>query len=398
MPFARLVSLILLPALAVATEPPRDPLQNPGFIHFYNNEYDAALAEFERQLAADPNSANICNWVAQALLYREMYRNGSLESQLVTGSNSFLRRAKMEVSPADKQHFFDVTGKAMSLSEARLKTNPKDIYALHAIVVAHGLRSNFDFLVEKSWMQALREATAGNKLNEQILEIAPNYTEAYLVRGVSEYVVGSMPAYLRFLGSMRGFHGDRDDGVKQLQKVAASQAANRFDAAIILAAIYRRDHRPKDAVPLLDMLARTFPRNILFRFEQVQMYSDLGDKNTALNILAQIDSNRREHKPGFDKVPLERVLYARGNLLFWYGDLNGSLADLKGVTARPESLDLSTTVMAWLRLGQVYDLRGDRPLANHAYTETIAVAPGSEAAKEAAGYLDKPYKRKKKAT
>jgi tetratricopeptide (TPR) repeat protein len=365
-------------------------------VHFYNNEYDQALAIFQNDLNAHPNEADDYNDLAQAILYREMYRNGSLESQLVTGTNSFLRRPKMAVSPQDKARFLDATNRALSLSEARLKQNDEDINALFSQAVAHGLRANFAFLVEKAWMQALHEAMAARKADDEILRLAPNVVDAHLLHGVSEYVVGCMPAYLRMLGAINGFHANKEDGIEQIQLVVKSGTRNRFDAAILLAAIYRREHRPNDAIPLLNMLAATFPRNYLFRFEQVQMYSDLGNKQAALHVLAQIETALREGKPGFAKVPLERVQYARGNLLFWYGDLDQSLRDLKDATRRPDELDLGTAAMAWLRLGQVYDLL-DRPeQARPAYETAISTAPHSEIAAEAGAYLKKPYHRKTK--
>ena len=372
-----------------------DPPLTPGFEHFYNNEYDEALAIFEESARLRPHDADPCNWVAQALLYREMYRNGALESQLVTGSNSFLRRQKMEVSPQNKALFSDSVSRAIALSEARLRENRKDIPALHALAVSHGLRANFLFLVEKSWMQALHESIAGRKANDQILEIDPNVIEAHLLRGLSEYVVSCLPAYLRLLGSFNGFHGDKENGIRQLQMVSQSRAGNRFDAAILLAAIYRREHRPKDAIPLLTRLAQTFPRNYLFRLEQVQMYSDLGDKQAALRILSDMEGAVRTRAPGYGRLSMERVQYARGNLFFWYGDLQPSLEDLKLVTVRANDLDLSTAVMAWMRLGQVYDLTGDHPRAEEAYKAAISTAPNSEVAKEAAGYISKPYSRQK---
>jgi cytochrome c-type biogenesis protein CcmH/NrfG len=51
--------------------------------------------------------------------------------------------------------------------------------------------------------------------------------------------------------------------------------------------------------------------------------------------------------------------------------------------------------MAWLRLGQVCDLTGDRSDAAQAYRETIKIAPKSEVALEARSYLEKPYHRKR---
>ncbi len=381
---------------AVAASAPSNPLEDAGFVHFYNNEYDQALEIFEQQVKINSEDASGYNAVAQAILYREMYRDGALESQLVTGSNAFLRRSKMNVSLQDKLRFNEVIHRAISLSEARLERNQQDVYALYAIAVAHGLRANFLFLVDKAWMQALRESTASRKANDRILELAPDFVDAHLIHGVSEYVVSCLPVYLRMLGAVNGFHADKEDGIRQLQLVSTSGTRNRYDADILLAAIYRRERRPSAALPLLKMLAGTFPRNYLFRLEEVQMFSDLGDKASALEVLAEIENARRRGDPGYARLPQERVQYARGNLLFWYNDLGQSLADLKQATRRTDELDLSTATMAWLRLGQVYDLLGDRQPALEAYRKTVATAPNSEVAKEATDYIDKPYKRKLK--
>jgi tetratricopeptide (TPR) repeat protein len=178
--------------------------------------------------------------------------------------------------------------------------------------------------------------------------------------------------------------------------VSVKGIRNQYDASILLAVIYRREHRPNDALLLLKDLANRFPRNYLFRFEQVQMYSDLGDKTSALAVLAGIEDALHRGNPGYSALPLERVRYARGNLLFWYNDLDQSLDDLKQVTGHPGELDLTTATMAWLRLGQVYDLLRDRPNAVDAYRMAISSAPDSDIAKEASDYVDKPYRRKAK--
>ena len=286
-------------------------------------------------------------------------------------------------------------GARLSRGKRAQEKSAKDVQALYAISSRpRSCAQTFLYLVEKSWMQSLHEAVAARKANDQILEFDPGFVDAHLIHGVSEYAVGCLPGYLRLLGAVNGFHGDKEDGVKQLQLVVEQGGGNRFDAAILLAVIYRRDHRPKDAIPLLEQLAETFPRNHLFLFELVQMYSDLGDKDSALKVLAQIEDAIRDKRPGFAGLPLERMQYARGNLLFWYGDLQRSLADLKQVTTSPAELDLSTAVMAWLRLGQVCDLLGDHARASDAYRATIKTAPNSRPAKEAEHYLEKPYRRK----
>ena len=50
------------------------------------------------------------------------------------------------------------------------------------------------------------------------------------------------------------YHGDRNRGIEGLQAVAKDGRSNRVDAEIMLAAIYRRERRAQDAIPLLEDL------------------------------------------------------------------------------------------------------------------------------------------------
>jgi len=368
-----------------------------GYDHFYNNEFDQALVVFEADLKAHPEDPQMFNHVAQGILYREMLRSGALESQLVSGNNPFLRRPKMEISDQDKQRFEYCFSQAVSISEGKLNRKPNDLDALAALSVAHGLKSNYLFLVEKSWVDSLKEATAARKANEQIRELDSKDVDAKLVYGLNEYVVGSLPFYMRALGFIGGFHGDRNDGIQQLEVVAKQGIRNRYDAQVLLAAIYRREKDPRKAIPLLKELATRFPRNYLFRLEEVQMYSEAGDEKSALAVLAEVDNLRKSGAPGYSSLNAEKLLYFRGNLLFWYNDLSGALADLRRVTQKASDLDLNTAVLAWLRLGQVEDLQGHHADAVPAYREAIRTAPKSEAAAEAKGYMGNPYRRKEKA-
>jgi tetratricopeptide (TPR) repeat protein len=375
----------------------QDPLTNPGFVHFYNNEFDAAIADFEAGVKAHPNDPESYNHLAQAILYREMLRNGALESQLIGGTNPFLGRPKMAIGARERARFIECIDQSLKLGQALLDRNARDIHALYALGVAHALKANYAFLVEKAWIEALNEATAARKFNQQILEIDPNFVDARLMLGLNEYVVGSLPFHMRAFGFLAGFHGDKEDGIRQLEDVRKTGILNRYDAEILLAAIYRRERAPLRAIPLLKDAAARFPRNYLLRFEQVEMYGDLGDKKSALKVLAEIEDLRRNGAPGYRNLSSEKIKYLRANLLFWYGDLDPALADLKQVTQNAAVLDLGTAVMAWLRLGQVYDLKGNHKQAMDAYRETMKTAPESAAATEAKSYMSNPYRRKRSA-
>jgi tetratricopeptide (TPR) repeat protein len=165
------------------------------------------------------------------------------------------------------------------------------------------------------------------------------------------------------------------------------------DAEILLAAIFRREHRAHEAIPLLEDLIQRFPRNFLLRFEIVQMYSDLGDKSSAVSEIGRIRELRENGAAGFADLAPEKIDYLEGNLLFWYSDLDQALDDMKKVTAKARDLDLNTGIMSWMRLGQIYDLKGRRQPAVAAYKKAAAMAPLSEVGKESRRYITQPYKR-----
>src|ERR1700758_2942175 len=98
-----LVVLVLLPGIGVAG---LEEQLAVGFDHFYNLEYEESIAAFERAEAENPTSPLPQDGIAQAVLYREMFRNGALESELIDGTDSFLRRPKMEVIPEVETRFF----------------------------------------------------------------------------------------------------------------------------------------------------------------------------------------------------------------------------------------------------------------------------------------------------
>ena len=66
---------------------------------------------------------------------------------------------------------------------------------------------------------------------------------------------------------------------------------------------------------------------------------------------------------------------------------------MRKVTARADEVDLSTGTIAWLRIGQIYDMQHQRNEAMDAYRKAIAHAPEAEAAQEAKKYLASPYHR-----
>jgi tetratricopeptide (TPR) repeat protein len=376
--------------------PAADNWVEQGNEAFYNLDYDQSIADYEKTLAANPEDPVLHNHLAHALLYRELFRNGALESELVSGNNSFIRRPKLEPPPDVERRFFGEIDRSMQLSQGRIAKNSRDIGALHALSVAFALRANYGFLVRKSWKASLYDSSQARKYDNLVTEIEPNNYDARLLQGGYDYIVGNLTWTMRALGFIAGFHGDKQRGLRTIEEVAVKGKENRVDAEIVLCALYRREGQPRRAIPLVSQLIQRYPRNFLLRFELAQMYASIGSRQNALNTLNEIASLKQQQSIGFERVPWEKIYYETGNLQFWFDDLDRALDNLKKVTATTaqlRELDLNTGVLALMRQGQIYDLQNRRSLAVKAYQQAVRFAPDADAARESQHYINSPYTR-----
>jgi tetratricopeptide (TPR) repeat protein len=366
---------------------------------FYNLDYDESIADYEKALAASPEDPILHNHLAHALLYRELFRDGALESELVSGNNSFIRRAKLE-PPADvEKRFFAEIDRSMQLCHSRIATNPRDTVALHALSVAFALRANYGFLVRKSWRASLYDCTQAKKYDAQVTELEPDNYDAKLLQGGYEYIVGNLSWTLRALGFVAGFHGDKQRGLHTIEEVAVKGKENRVDAEIVLCALYRREGQPRRAIPLVTQLIQRYPRNYLLRFELAQMYASLGARKDARDALSDIAKMKREGVAGYERIPWEKIYFETGNLEFWFDNFDAALDNLKKVTSSPaalKDLDLNTGALALMRQGQIYDLEKHHNLAIPLYKEAVNFAPDADAARESQHYINSPYTRQKR--
>ena len=109
--------------------------------------------------------------------------------------------------------------------------------------------------------------------------------------------------------------------------------------------------------------------------------------------MQQVEQLKTKGATGYARVPWEAIYYQLGTIQFWYNNLDAALENMKKVTAHADEVDLNTGVLAWMRVGQIYDMKNRRNDAIDAYKHAIAFAPQAEAAKESRGYMSSPYRR-----
>jgi hypothetical protein len=99
---------------------------------------------------------------------------------------------------------------------------------------------------------------------QQLLQVDPDYPDAYLTSGFYEYLVGDLPFFLRWFIRFDGVEGDKQKGIERLQFVSKNAKYTASFAKVLLAAVHLREEQPADSVKILAELARDYPHNPLF--------------------------------------------------------------------------------------------------------------------------------------
>ncbi len=210
-------------------------------------DYDGAIRDFERAAAAAPSDPFAANHVLSAVLFRELYHAGALDTSLYS-NNSFLARRQFPIDPAARERIRRLTDHALDLSEARLRANPKDVDALYARGVTRSLRATYIGLVERSWYAALKSAWGARSDHEEVLKLSPGYADAKNVGGIHEYIAGSLPFFVKVLAQLSGHGGSKEKGLQYLADAGAHGKETSVDARVMLAVFLRREQRFLDAL------------------------------------------------------------------------------------------------------------------------------------------------------
>ena len=337
------VGLVVLPAAGKKTPPVtrtvapiaqfgRDPVTRAGFEHFYNEEYDRAIHEFERVEREHPDDPTAVNHLTTAILFKELDRIGALDTELFS-NNNFLDSRHFPVDPAVRARVRELNERALQLCDLRLRANPNDVDALYARGVARATRSLTMGLLDRSWFPALRNALGARRDHERVLELDPNYSDAKMVVGVHNYVVGSLSWPVKAAASIVGISGSKQKGIEYLYQAIQGGGEASVDARMALALFLRREQRYDEALTLVGQLVDAYPRNFLLALEQANLLKAAGKGDQAIAAYRNLVSAASKGK--YPEPRLEQAYYGLAEALRGYNDFQGAVDAYEMVSKSP---------------------------------------------------------------
>jgi hypothetical protein len=233
----------------------------------YNFDFPGTHAILNRQIAENPSDSLAYGMRASAYLFTELDRLSILEAEFLGDDDRIIDKKKGRPDPNLKKALMDALETARRLAVAKLEREPRNTDALFTLCLVSGVQTDYAALVEKRQFFSLVYAKQSQKYAVRLLKENPKFYDAYLTAGVSEYLLGSMPFFLRWFIHFEQVQGNKAKAIENLELVGRSGVYLRPFAKILLAIIFMREKQPQKSEALLKEYSLEFPENRLVRHE-----------------------------------------------------------------------------------------------------------------------------------
>lgn len=322
-----------------------------GIDAYYGFDYDRALAAFDRVAAARPEHPAGPFLKAEAYwwLFLNDRQNGTARRNL---------EASLE--------------RAIRLAEARLEVDPDDVETLFILGSAYGRRGMLAGTRKDAW-DAARDAKRAKAALDRVQELDPDNADAAAAEGLYEYYVGTFGAVTRAASRILfGLKGDKRGGLEALDRARREGTYARTEAAFFQGLFYLQyESRPDLARPILDRLRARYPANLYFttmaayaRQRQGRLREAEGLYRETLRRLAATRVYGREGES------LTRFFY--GQTLMGLGENDAAWEQFVRVV-QLGAKESDSYPHAYLWLGRLADLRGEREIALRYYRRVLAL-------------------------
>ncbi|MFN3871450.1 MAG: tetratricopeptide repeat protein [Ignavibacterium sp.] len=139
---------------------------------------------------------------------------------------------------------------------------------------------------------ALVSTTSMKKRLGEVVKLNPDFYDAYLGLGLSNFAFAEVPAALKWAANLVGFDSDKEVGLSYIQLAAEKGNILKTDAQFYLSQIYSRtiiDY--SEAEKILSRLVKSYPKNLLFNYSFAWIKYELNDLNAAEKLLRNIVSS-----------------------------------------------------------------------------------------------------------
>ena len=255
---------------------------------------------------------------------------------------------------------------------------------------AEGLKGRW-LVTQKEWVKAYFSGKRGNRLLKKALHYDPVLFDAYLGLGIYDYYTDVLPGIQGILAGLF-VHGDKKRGLQELQWAIEKGTRSQVEAMIFQIEIYTSEEKtPEKALPIAHALRQEFPQSPAMHLAEAMILYHMKDWDAVMREAQDFLEKSQKEVPYFTHQGIRPALYCLGT-----AELEGRHDPDRGMVYMnrilSEGIDSSRWVtFAYLRRGQIYDLKGLRGSAVQDYQMVLSRKNLWGVHAKARRYLKRPY-------
>src|ERR1035437_9123830 len=262
----RLAALILTAGLvsgaALDASERSAALRREAYDAAYNMDHERAGELFRQAIAADQNDAAAQRGAAAITWLRVLFLRGTVLAEDYSGHIRSSSDLQMPVPALDTAFLRDID-RAIALGEKAVAQHYHDASSHYDLGAGLGLYASYTGTVEGRIFAAMKLARRSFSENEMVLELDPRRKDAGLVLRTYRYLVSTLPMPVRWMAYSVGFGGGKEEGIRLIEGAPGHPSDVQLDAKLALVLLYNREHRYAEAVAVVRVLERSYPRNRL---------------------------------------------------------------------------------------------------------------------------------------
>ncbi len=346
-----------LPAAAELTLPP-DVMQyaTEGINGVYSLDFDTAQTNIEKVFSEYPDHpfAHFGNAMIAWSRYEYEY----------------------ELSDDRQREVFEqILDDAITGIKRWIKQYPDDPNGYMGIGALYGLRAMFS-MRNRSWITAYFSGRKAIKNLEKSLELDPTYYDAYFGLGIYQYYAGTLPSVIKILAKIVAIKGDPDEGVAQLNLARKKAHFTSDSAKLILIEVQNtrtgKYYAPQKSLEYIRELRAKYPKNPLMHYVEIICLYETANYDE-VTVQAEEFLKRIGKDPFYKDIYISRAYTALGTVQMQKGNFEQARALFE---KRKEAIQHQEPsrwgVWNEVRLGQVYDVLGEREKAMKQYKDVLS--------------------------
>jgi tetratricopeptide (TPR) repeat protein len=363
----------------------------PAFANIFNLDYRQAEQTFLLLQKDYPDHPAPPLYLATIVWLEELMRRQDLDLDRFASPAYFMSKNNQDtMDPARRKTFLDNIEKSQWLARKRLDTNPADKDAQYFLASAYGIMGSFTFTIDRNLRGAFGYGKKAYQIDRQLIQADPQYYDAYMTVGLYDYIVGSLPWYIRWMGTVLGFQGNKERGLRYLSLAIEKGQYDSDDSQVIITVALFREGRYAEALQRAEHLRNSFLRNYLLQLNVAQILERMERTDQAVAAYQQVVKLAEEKSPNYDRLPLNTFRYLVGRKFFQLGRRQLASEEFRKAIDDPRTPNREKA-LSHLNLGEIFDLEGRRTDAVRQYQTVLQLQDYDHSHNAANNNLKKPF-------